>query len=107
MYVTSYVFIIQIVCLAMLIAAAVAISAIDDLDDFAQQYGDEFRHADSYRGAAGWLLFVGIAAVIYHGIMIIIRILFFTANIGHSFSGYSITVSDHECGIVVFSQTRQ
>ena len=67
----------------MLIAAAVAISAIDDLDDFAHQYDSEFRHADSYRGAAGWLLFVGIAAVIYHGIMIIIRILYFTANIGH------------------------
>ena len=85
----------QIICLGMLIAAAVAISAIDDLDDFAHQYDSEFKHADSYRGAAGWLLFVGIVAVIYHGIMIFIRALYFSSHISNSFAGYSFTVSAH------------
>ena len=77
----------------MLIAAGVAISAIDDLDDYAHQYNREYRHADNYRGGAGWLLFVGIAAVIYHGIMIFIRILYLTSNIRNYFSGISFTVS--------------
>lgn len=100
--------IIQIICLGMAIAAAVAISAVNDLDDVAHELGGEFRHADSYRGAAGWVLFVGIAAIIYHGIMIFIRALYFTSNINisNSFVGYSFTVSDHECGIVEFTQTK-
>ena len=77
----------------MVIAAAVAISAINDLDDTANVYGNEYRHADDYRGAAGWLIFVGIVAIIYHGFMIFIRILYFTPNINSFFSGYSFVVS--------------
>ena len=83
-----------------------AISAVNDLDDVAHDYGGEFRHADRYRGAAGWLLFVGIAAIIYHGIMVFIRAMYFSSNISQGFAGYSFTVSYYECGFVEFSQTK-
>ena len=73
-------------------AAAVAVSAVNDIEDFGY-----FEHADSYRGAAGWLVFVGLAAVIYHAIMIFIRIIYFAANTGRSFAGFSFTVSDCSC----------
>ena len=52
----------------MLIAAALAVAAINDIDDIASQEGVTFRQAGTYRGAAVWLLFVGSAAVVYHGI---------------------------------------
>ena len=81
----------------MLSAASVTISAVNDIDDYINSFGGEFDHADSYRGAAGWLLFVGLAAVIYHGITIIFRIVYFTAKIGHTFAGYSFAVSDYRC----------
>ena len=82
-------FVLQILCLVTLSAAAVAISAINDIGNY---NGDYIEHADSYRWAAGWLVFVGSAAVVYHGIMIFIRILYFAANIGRSFAGFSFTV---------------
>ena len=75
-------------------AAAAALSAVNDVDDYFNDFGSEYEHADRYRGAAGWLVFVGIAAIIYHIVMIFIRILYFTAKIGHTFGGYSFTVSD-------------
>ena len=89
MYVCIVFTLLQLLCLAILIAAAVAISAINDLDD----YAGEYRHANDYRGAAGWLVFVAIVAIIYHGFMIFIRILYFTPIIDSFFSGYSFAVS--------------
>ena len=65
----------------MLIAAALAVAAINDIDDIASQEGVTFQQASTYRGAAVWLLFVGSAAVVYHGIVILIRGLYFNLNI--------------------------
>ena len=42
--------------------------------------------------AAAWLVFVGLAAVSYHGIMISFRVLYCAAKIGHSFARFSFTV---------------
>ena len=81
--------IIQLSCLATLSVAAGAVSTVNDIKD----YG-ELEHADKYRGAAGWLVFVGLAGVFYHGIIIFILILYFAANIGRSFAGFSCSVSD-------------
>ena len=91
-------------------AAAAAVSAVNDVDDyFYEEYDDyddyfyeEYEHADRYRGAAGWLVLVGIAAIIYHIVMIIIRILYFAAKSGHTFGGYSFTVSDLTLAVYPF-----
>ena len=75
----------------MLIAASVAITAINDVDDVAIDY----HRADSYRGAAIWLAIVGVVAVLYHGVTILFRILYCTVTIRQTYAGYSIAVSNH------------
>ena len=79
----------------MLVAAALAVTAINDIDDIESQYIFTFRDAEKYREAAIWLLFVGIAAVFYHGTVIFIRGLYFNPNIRNYFAGFSFTVSNH------------
>lgn len=79
-----------LICLALLISASVAISAIDDVDRILSDADLEYEHADDYRGAAVWLVLVAVVAIIYHGITIFVRILYFTPQIENYFSGYSI-----------------
>jgi len=74
----------------VLIAASVAVTAINEVDSVAIDY----HRAGSYRGAAIWLAIVGVVAVIYHGVTILFRILYCTVTIGKTYGGYSITVSD-------------
>ena len=69
------------------------ISAIDDVDRTYNYANLEYEHADDYRGAAVWLVLVAVAAILYHGITIFVRILYFTPQIENYFSGYSIVVS--------------
>ena len=80
----------QLFCLAVLIAASVTISAVNDVED---EYYYGYEHADDYRGAAGWLVLVAVVALVYHGIAIFIRILYYAPSIGRFYSGFSITVS--------------
>ena len=82
-------FLLQLFCLAVLIAASITISAVTDVED--EYYG--YEHADDYRGAAGWLVLVAVVALVYHGIAIFIRILYYAPSIGRFYSGFSITVS--------------
>ena len=79
----------------MLIAASVTISAVNDVsDDYENSYlYREYEHADDYSGAAGWLVLVAVVALVYHGIAIFIRILYYAPSIGRFYSGFSITVS--------------
>ena len=78
----------------MLVAAGVAISDINDIDDFAHNVNGTFEHANSYRGAAGWLILVGVAAIIFNGVMICVRIMYFAPTIQNYFSGYAFVVSN-------------
>ena len=80
----------------MLIAASVTISAVNDVsDDYENDYYPyrEYEHADDYSGAAGWLVLVAVVALVYHGIAIFIRILYYAPSIGRFYSGFSITVT--------------
>ena len=71
--------------------AAVALAAANEITEF---YAGHLEHVDSYIVAAAWLVFVGVAAVSYHGIIISFRILYCAAKIGHSFARFSFTVSN-------------
>ena len=75
----------QIFCLAILIATSVTLSNLNEIG--------RYQDVGKYRGAAGWLLFVAIAAIIFHGVMICIRILYVTSKIEKNYSGYAFTVS--------------
>lgn len=74
----------------MLISASVTISAVNDIED----YGT-YQHADEYKGAAAWMVLVSIVAIVYHGITIFIRILYYSPSISRYYSGFAITVSDN------------
>ena len=80
-------------CTGVLIAAAIAVSAINEVDDIANERGGEYEGADRYRGAAGWLVFVGCAAIVFHVVMINIQILYFKCTVKKCLTQYSIIVS--------------
>ena len=84
----------QLFCVAVLIAASVTISAVNDVEED-YTTGQQYEHASEYRGAAVWLLLVAIMATVYHSIATFIRILYYTPSIKNHFGGYSIMVSDH------------
>ena len=74
----------------MLIAASITLDAISKLES-----SSTFQYEDtgSYKGAAGWLLFLGVAAIIYHAAMIFIRVLYFMSTIINYFTAYAFIVS--------------
>ena len=85
----------QVTSIGVLIAAAVAVLAINEVDDIAREQGREYENAVSYRVAAGWLVFVGCAAIIFHVIMISIQILYFKCTIKEHFSRFAIIVNGY------------
>ena len=78
----------------MLIAASVTISAVDDVEGYYELVDREYEHADDYRGAAMWLALLTAVAIVYHGVAIFIRILYYSPSIKNHFAGYSFMVSD-------------
>ena len=81
-------------CIAVLVAAAVAISAINEVEDHYNDHGSTaYEHADSYRRAARWLLLVSIIEIIFHSLMILLRYLYLNSCIKSLFSTYAYLVS--------------
>ena len=62
-----------------MIAASIAIAAINEVAEFYNENGAEYENAGSYRAAAGWLIFVASAAIIFHVIAVIILVLYMYA----------------------------
>ena len=84
--------------LGILISAAVAVSAINEVEDFFGPAASDFYgfDADSYRGAAGWLIFVASTALLYHIAMIIVRCLYIKSVIEKHLTVYGVIVSAHD-----------
>ena len=92
--------------MGVLVAAAVAISAINGVHNKLEDHNNynyygrdyEYKHEDSYRAAAGWLVLVAISAILYHPIGIVVRILYYSPNMPLrflTFTIYAIAVSRH------------
>ena len=82
-------------CIAVLVPAVVAISAINEVEDHYNDHGSTaYEHADSYRSAAIWLLLVSVMGIIFHFLMILLRCLYFSSCIKSLFSTYAYLVSD-------------
>ena len=77
----------------LLIAASLTLFAVNNLEDEADERDREYDNAHSYRGAAGWLVFLAVAAIVFHSVMIFIRILYLSSSIENYFSGYAFIVS--------------
>ena len=78
---------------ALLIAASITLFAVNNLEDDADERGQEYEDARSNRGAAGWLVFLAVTAIVFHSLMIFIRILYLFLTIENYFSGYAFIVS--------------
>ena len=75
---------------------------MDNLEDDAEERGQEYEDARSNRGAAGWLVFLAVAAIVFHGVMIFIRTLYLSSTIENYFSGYAFIVSVHTYMLVLY-----
>ena len=103
MYICNYcthenvvLFNLQLFTLGALIPASIAIPAIKQVGDFLNSIGNEYEDADSYRGAAGWLIFVASAAMLCHIAMFIVRSLYMGSVIERHLRIYGVIVSAHD-----------
>ena len=78
-----------------MIAASIAVTAINDLAEFYNENGAEYENAGSYRAAAGWLIFVASAAIIFHVIAVIILVLYMSATVKKNIKLFTAVVSDY------------
>ena len=68
-------------------------SAITEAEDYFSDYGSEYEHADSYRKAARWLVFVAVLGSFFHFLMIFFRYLYINSSLKLLFNLYSYLVS--------------
>ena len=80
-------------CVAVLIASAVALSAIDEVEDYLKDHDSKYENADNYRRAAKWLLLVAVMGCIFHSVMIFTRYLYLKSCVKSIFSIYAYLVS--------------
>ena len=83
----------QVFCLGVLIASAVALSNIDSFFEDASEDSDFADDRDRYRGVAGWMLFVAIAGIVIQAVMTIVRALYYGEVITSQFNVFGIIVS--------------
>ena len=69
----------QAFCIGILIPAAVAIPAINEVEDSLEQRGSEYEGVDGYRGVAIYLVCLSFLAMVFHIFMITVRILYLTS----------------------------
>ena len=77
---------------AVLVASAVTLSAIDEVEDY---YNTEYGHTADHRRAAKWSLFVAVMGIIFHSVMGLIRYLYLKSCVKSIFSTYVYLVSNH------------
>ena len=85
----------QVINIALLVTSGIALTTITSFEDAAIEDGMGYEEADSYRGAAGWVLFVGSAAILFHVSMIIVRILYLASVVEKYIKPYGAIVSDY------------
>ena len=108
MYVYNYVYAtivtyfgLQVFSIAVLVTGIVATLAINKVEDYFNDNGSDYKHADSYRKAARWLIFVAAMGVLFHFLMIFIRYLYMVSCVQSFFSIYAYLVSDYYVCIYV------
>ena len=80
----------QVLCFAVLVAAALTISTLDDIVGDSDSTTDEEQR---YRGVGGWLVFLGVAGLVVEIVMVIVRGLYYGQVISEGFVAYGIVVS--------------
>ena len=80
------------------LVAAVAVGSLQDdphvnREDYYRQPTYECEDPGGHIAAAVWLIIVAVAAIGYHGMMIFVRVLYFTVKLSKLFGAYSLMVS--------------
>ena len=78
-----------------MIAASVAVTAINEVEEFYNENGAEYENVGSYRAAAGWLIFVASAAIIFHVIAVYILVLYMSSIMEKHIKLLTAVVSDY------------
>ena len=83
----------QAFCIAALVAAVVAITAVTKVKDYFNDYGREYEHANSYSRAAKWMVIVAVLGSIYHFLMVFLHYLYINSRLKSLFDFYAYLVS--------------
>ena len=84
---------VQMLCIAVLVAAVVALTAINEAEGYFSEADSEYEHADGYRKAARWLLLVANMGIVFHSLMIFTRFLYLKSYVKSIFTTYAYLVS--------------
>jgi len=84
----------QAFCLGVLIAAAVALLAINETEEIANRLGGDYEDASNYRAAARASITTSSIAIAFHVLMIILRCIYLFPS-EEKFRSYAIIVSNH------------
>ena len=78
-----------------MVSAGVTLSVVNDRfsDDNVQDGSEAETDGESYRGVAGWLIFVAGGCIIFQAIMILLRALYFGGVMTSGFVAYAVVVS--------------
>ena len=85
----------QLFNIGALIAASIAVTAINEVAEFLNENGAEYENVESYRAAAGWLIFVASSVLIFHVIAVIILIYYMSAIVKIHIKLFTAVVSDY------------
>jgi len=77
----------------VLIASAVALSAINEVEEIANQRGGEYEDASDYKAAATASIATSSIAIAFHVVMIILRCIYLFSTKEKFFKLYAIIVS--------------
>ena len=86
-----------------MVAAVNTIQSVNEVEDFLNDFESpeysaikdpgEYEGAGSYRGAAGWLVFVSSAAILFHIVMSIVRMIYIISAVKKHFRLFAFSVS--------------
>jgi len=85
----------QVFCLGVLIASVVALSAINEVEESANQRGGEYEDASDYKAAATASIATSSIAIAFHVSMIILHCIYLFSTRQKFSSFYACTVSNN------------
>ena len=68
-------------------------TAITEVEDYFNDCGRDYEHADSYSRAAKWMVIVAVLGSIYHFLMVFLRYLYINSRLKSLFHFYAYLVS--------------
>ena len=81
-------------CTHCICSDIISYTAIDEVEDYFNDYNTEYGHAADHRRAAKWSLFVAVMGIIFQSVMGLIQYLYLKSCVKSIFSTYAYLVSN-------------